>query len=269
MIAPLALVAVVVAILVTIVRIPVSHRDVAWLAGSTPVASDEAAVYSRYLRRHRVHRLVGGVFGLALAVVVGLSWFGTVTIGIRMGNPLGDLLFCGLAGVLVGALSAESFRLGQSRSAVVAASLEVRGSRVPALPVRVARAVVLASLVLGVLVLAIGGAPAPLAAAVVGLVVALMGEATRSAVTARRRPLLSQRAHRVDDRIREFATGSVSRLQLAAAILTVGWTLALVPPIENGLLMAVRLVALLAALVSALVFLHGAAPRPPRRWAPA
>ncbi|KGM14778.1 hypothetical protein N867_16085, partial [Actinotalea fermentans ATCC 43279 = JCM 9966 = DSM 3133] len=94
-------------------------RDILWLAGR-PVTDQEADVCARYLRRHRTHRVVGGLAGVAFALVVSLRWGGP---GLVLGGaPLADPLFGGVAGVVVGALSAETYRLRLPRSAPATAS---------------------------------------------------------------------------------------------------------------------------------------------------
>ena len=107
-------------------RVQVTDRDIAWLSSTAQTPPAEAAVYGRYLERHRRHRLVGGLAGAFFAVVVGIRYYGSVSIGIGLGNPLADVLFCGLTGVLVGALAAESFRLSEPQSTTVVASLASR-----------------------------------------------------------------------------------------------------------------------------------------------
>ncbi len=61
----------------------------------------------RYLSRHTRHRFIGGVVGVLFAIVVGVRRYRTVTVGIGSANPLADVLFCGVAGVIIGAPSAE------------------------------------------------------------------------------------------------------------------------------------------------------------------
>lgn len=268
---PLALVLVLVVgivgglvVLALVTAVPASAERVEWLAGRTP-APDEAEVYGRYLRRHRRHRLVGGAFGGTLAVVVGVRMEGTVTVGIGAGPPFGDLLFCGLAGVLVGALSAESFRLARP-AGPVAASLEARPA--PARPdlLRAARVVAAASLGAGVLVLALGDGTTALLLALAGATLVGVAEATQRAITGRRRPVMSERAREVDRRMRAFAGTSVAHLELAAAVLGMGWTLS-APSLDAGPLQALQALAVIACLVVVVVELrraspHARAPRP-------
>lgn len=252
-------------------RTTVTPDDVAWLAGETRPPADEATVYTRYLRRHRRYRLAGGTFGVTFAVVVAVRWTGSLHVGVGGGNPLADALLCGVAGIVGGALAAETYRLSLPRHAVSSASLAPRPT--PPAPRRVALARVLggATLAAALAVVALahdGGQAAAggsLAAAVVACGAILLAEATRAAVRDRRRPVLSDRAHVVDDRLRAFASTSVAWLELAAGVLGASWVLALatVPATVRPL----QTVGVIAGLVASLVALHRAAPRPPRRVA--
>lgn len=263
---PLLLVA---ALVAAVLRTKITAGDLGWIAGGATPAPDEAAVYTRYLRRHRVHRLIGGLFGIALAVLVGIRLYASVTIGIGQSSPLGDVLFCGLVGVLIGAFSAESFRLSEPRTFRAVASLAPRGASSQARLVTVARAMAVGSLLLGALVAATGNGWTSLAVAVGGLAVLGVAEATRAAIAGRRRPVLSDRARVVDATMRRYAAGSVAHLELAAAVLVTGWTLSKVPGGEGNLLGAVQTLGAITALVATVVLLRRAAPRPPRGWAPA
>lgn len=240
-------------------------RDLLWLAGR-PVTEQEADVCARYLRRHRVHRVVGGLAGVAVGLVYGTRWDGSAGLSIGgAGGPLGDVLFCGVAGVIVGALSAESFRLRLPLTGPVAASLAPR----PGLPLRrtVVSAWALVALGAGIAVagLAWQGDPVGLQAVALGVVMLGLGTATRRAIARRRRPVLSERALELDGRMRGFASASVAHLQASAGWLVVFWALVALPRDITGW-SAVFGVASLGAFVLAIVQLRRAAPRPPRRW---
>jgi hypothetical protein len=250
----------------TIARARVSARDVAWIAGTPDCSPAEADVYSRYLRRHRLHRLVGGLLGTLFAITVGGRWYGEVSIGVGPQTPLADVLFCGLGGVLLGAFSAERFRLSEPSSTTVSASLTQHAAVARPGLIRVARVISLSSLVGAALVAATGHGLAPLWIAIGGLVAALVAEATQSAITGRRRPVLSDRAQVVDLRMRSFASTSIARLQLAVAVLTATWAVSKVPGITTGPVPPVQAVMVIAGLVITVVLLHRASPRPPRKW---
>lgn len=237
-------------------------RDAAWLAGG-PVAEDEVTVYGRYLDRHRRHRLLGGLLGVTTAVVVGWRWYETVTLGIGLGSPLGDVLFCGLAGVIAGALSAETFRFSRVPSPHVVASLtEHRAARTPhPSAVVAARWLTGGALVVGALSLPGSGYPA--ISAVGGLVMVAIAEATRAAARRRRRPVLSDRARVADARMRDFAVGTLANLELSAATLAAGWTLVKVPGWDHGPVGPIRVAVAVGAVVAAVVYLRRARTAPP------
>lgn len=252
----------------TVAGVRVSGRDVSWLAGTQQVRPDIAALYMRYLERHRRHRLAGGLFGALFAVTVGIRWYGSVSIGIGEGNPLADVLFCTLAGVLAGALSAETYRLSEPQSPTIAASLAERsGMPVPKIA-RIAQAVTAVSLVIGAGVAASGHGSTALLVAIAGVAALLVAELTQAAIAGRRRPVLSEQAQAADLRMRAFASRSVTMLQLALAVLTAGWTVAKVPGIDQAPLAIIRWVVVLGCIVATVVLIRRAAPRPPRKWTP-
>ena len=244
----------------------VSASDVAWIAGTHESPPAEAAVYSRYLRRHRLHRLAGGILGTLFAITVGARWYGEVSYGVGPQSPLADVLFCGLGGVLVGAFSAESFRLSEPASATVSASLTRHAGVASPRLIRVARVVSIGSLAGGALVAATGHGLTPLWIATAGLIAALVAEATQSAITGRRRPVLSERARAVDLRMRSFASTSVARLQLAVTVLTATWVLSKIPGFATSPFALVQTLTVIAGVLITVFLLHRASPRPPRKW---
>jgi len=251
---------------VTVGGARVTGRDIAWLSSTAHTPPAEAAVYGRYLERHRRHRLGGGLAGTFFAVVVGIRYYGSVSIGIGQGNPLADVLFCGLTGVLVGALSAESFRLSEPQSTTVVASLASRGFHVDPRLGHVARGLAAAAVPVGAVVAATGNGFDALAVAVAGLGVAGIAEATHRAIANRRRLVLSEAARTVDVTIRSFAARSVALLQLAAAVLVTGWVASKAQFDDAVALQLLQFVIVMSCLVATIVLLHRAAPRPPRGW---
>lgn len=257
----------------------IDERDVAWIAGTDVVPGDEAEVYSRYLDRHRRHRLAGGAFGAVFAVLVGLQYYGNVQIiGAGTVTPAADMFFGIITGVVLGALSAETFRLSQPRGRTAVASLAPREAVGHPGVVTAARWVAVAALGWGVLAALLpppeGSGTGPLMVAVVGLAIGGVVELTRAAVANRRRPAESQRALHVDSRIRAFAGRSLSWLQASVAVLVATWALALTPlkwgrdDAAQGVVDIVVAFVVLAGLVITIVLLHRASPRPPRHWSP-
>ncbi len=246
-------------------RSRVYGSDVLWLVGRV-VTEQEADVCMRYLRRHRMHRVFGGLAGVAVGLVFGTRWDATAGLSIGgAGGPLGDVIFCGVAGVIFGALSAESFRLRLPRSGPVAASLALR----PRLPLHRtvvgAWVLVVAGAGIAVAGLAWQGDAVGLQAVALGVVVQGMGTVTRRAIAHRRRPVLSERALEIDGRMRGFASASVARLQASMGWLVVFWALVSLPE-DAGRWTVVFALASVGAFVLAIVYLRRAAPRPPKGW---
>lgn len=239
--------------------------DVAWLAGTSVVEPREAEVYARHLGRHRRFRLAGGLLGAAFAVVVGIRWSGTVTFGIGQGSPLSDVLFCSVAGTVIGALAAESYRIRAPRTPLVSASLEPHPGPARRDLIAWARAFVLAALVAGAAGTALTGQWAALLLALCGAVVVALAELTQRSIEGRRRPVSSEAARRVDARLRAFASTTVAWLELAAAVLGLSWVLATLPDATSAPVAILQVLVTLAGLVATLVLMRCAAPRPPRR----
>ncbi|GMA23939.1 hypothetical protein GCM10025864_16980 [Luteimicrobium album] len=241
----------------------VTARDVAWLAGSAAVPDDEARVYRLYLARHRTRRVLGGLAGVGFAVVVGVRWYGTVRAGVGGASPLADVLFCALAGTVVGALSAETYRLRRLVGPAVA-SLAPRSPGPRGGLVRTAWAVAGAAVAVGLgCAVATGRLGALLMAVATALLVGVAAFTLR-AVRRRRRVVDDPRAAAVDARLRAFAGETVAWLALAAAALGAGWTCAFLPwsggPAWVGPALAVGSLAVTGWA------LHRASPRPPRSF---
>lgn len=243
-----------------------SGADAGWLAEPLPSTTHEASVLVRYLRRHRLHRSVGATLGVVLATVAGIRLYGELTIGIGRRSPLADLLFCGLAGSIVGTLSAETFRLSQPRSEVRSASLIERTPLVPVRLLVLGRALTIAACLGSLAILVVARDAGPLAIAIAGVAITGVAELTRRAITGRQRPVMSDRARWVDDRMRWFAHRVVGNLQLSAAWLVAGWVVSKTGDTEHPAVDVVQLVTVLGCLVAAVVHLLRATPRRPRGW---
>jgi DNA-binding transcriptional regulator YhcF (GntR family) len=172
-------------------------NDVVWLLGTPAPSRASAELVARYLYRVRTHRRLGAWTGAVLALGVGLSREREITIGIGGGTPLGDLLFGGLAGLLVGSVLADSWRLRPSRDRR-AADLTVRtvdaGARAlhPAVVVLTAVTVLLAVSEPGLRSLGLAAASGVLA--LTHRAGAAGGRPARPAVAARR-PAQDRRRH--------------------------------------------------------------------------
>ena len=271
----LLLTLVVVALLFLVITVVVREAEptpteIAWLAGpnllqSTGVRSGDAAlVCQRYLARHRRHRLAGGLFGILLAVTIGIRWFGSLSVGIGRGSPLADLFFCAISGVVVGALSAESFRLTPTAQTKRAASLSVRPSPARNRRVVLSRAIAFAAVAVGVTAALTGHGSLALAMSMILVVPLGVAEVVMVVVSGRSRPVMSDRARHLDERLRAFAESSLSHLHLATALLMLGWTIAKVEAL-TGLLAGTQFLVVIVCVVVSVVMMRRAAPRPSDR----
>jgi len=244
--------------------------DIAWLAGpnfsltGTTQNDDALAVCRRYLTRHRRHRLAGGLIGVLFAAIIGVQWFGSITIGVGQGSPLADLLFCGVGGVIVGTLSAESFRLAKKPNAKRAASLTPRQAPTEGKRVAVARAVAGTAMVVGAVAAIVNHGWLALAMSLILAVPLAVAELVMMVIAGRGRPAMTDRARHLDARLRTFAGSSLSYLHLATASLMLGWTLSKIDAL-SGLLAIARFCVVIGCLVVTVVMLHRAAPRPSDR----
>lgn len=230
-------------------------NEAGWLLGVPAPSPASAELVARYLHRVRSHRRLGAWIGAVLALGVGLSRQREVTIGIGGGSPLGDLLFGGLAGLLVGSVLADTWRLRPDRQRR-AADLTVRtvdpGSRAlhPVVVVLTAGTVLLG--VSEPTVRSVG-------LAVAGGVLVLTHRLVLRAVALRGRPLLPDDLRVTDDAIRSFASRRMTLEMLAGAVLLLGWQLTTVRPGTD-----LELAGAPAALVLTVVLLWRSRPVPPR-----
>lgn len=245
----------------------VTDQDIAWLANSGAVSAQSAEVYRSYLARHRTHRLAGAMFGALFATVVGIQLYQTVGIGIvENGNPLADVWFCALAGIIFGAFSAETFRLSEPPSNIIAASLTDRGITPDRWVLSAARTVTSLMLVVGIGAALLGAGIDALAISIGGALLSFVAHRTLRAIAYRRRPLLSRQAKTIDIALRAFATRSVALLQLSAALLVAVWVHAKLPESQSLELQATRTILSYSALAGSLYSLWLARARPPRQW---
>ncbi len=99
--------------------------EATWLLGVPAPSPASAELVARYLHRVRSHRRLGAWTGAVLTLGGGVSRESLVSVGIGLGSPLGDLLFGGLAGLLVGSVLADTWRIRPGRDRR-AADLTVR-----------------------------------------------------------------------------------------------------------------------------------------------
>lgn len=210
-------------------RSPDRAADATWLTGSEHPGADVVELVARYLDRVRAHRWNGALIGGGLALLRGLL-DQQVSVGIGSGSPLGDLLFGGLAGLLVGSVLAETWRLDLRRPAR-------RAELIPRVPEREATALrpvvaVLTTLTVVLGVISPGIRSVLLASASMALMVT--HRLVLRAVAERGRPALPVDLRRADDAVRAYAARRLGVETLAAAILVFGWQLDGVAPSALG-----------------------------------
>lgn len=250
------------------IAFPVSGRharaESVAIAGDLVAPEAELALYHRYLVRVRRHRRYGGVLGVLVAFVVAVRIQSPVGFSYGNGAPVVDLLLLGLAGVVLGALAAESYRLAASREPLRAASLAPRAALPGRRAVLAARVLTVAALAGSGLVAVVARDSGPLLATLSGAAIVMLAELTRRAVLHRRRPVLPERAAHVDGRLREASARSMAFLEAAAGLMTFLWALPDVPAGMPEWLRAIERGATLAATVVLVVLLVRAGPRASR-----
>lgn len=218
----------------------ITEDDIRWVQG---VGTNDRSVFGlihRYLHRIRLHRFVGTAVGIVYAFVIGLMRFDRVTVGFQATSPWGDVLFCGVLGLLTGSLLAETYRVVPTL---------VRGSDptdVPA-PRLDAHLQDPASWLLVVLTVAI----AMVERSGLSIVLALIAVASMIiygvflwVIRSGRRGLMPLDIRHADDAIRTFAAERCAVEALAAAVLLFGWQLALGPLATAGVWRGLTLVTL-------------------------
>ena len=271
--------AILVAVLIVVLVVrdqQISTRDIEWIAGGPPRSDIESRVYTTYLKRHNYGRLVGGLIGIAIGLVVILRW-GEDSISVGFGIPMpGNLLVWWLSGVVVGSVMMETYRLHRSASqSVRTAILQSRPPRPLPSIVFVARILTGLTVVIAVIA-AILGDTNGCGGALFAVIIVGVAELTQHAITNRAQPV-SERALHIDTRLRWFAGSSTAWLGLAGAclgfmsltsidlsthfpILASSWLMGVVT-ILRGLGMAVGIIITVVAIIKSRM-------RPPRQWIP-
>jgi hypothetical protein len=94
-----------------------------------------------------------------------------------------------------------------------------------------------------------------------GLASTFVAEATRRAITDRRRPLLTDRARVVDATIRAIGHRSIAWLQLASALLVTAWVMSKTGETDAAVLTIIRFVLVVTSFVASVIAYRRSSPR--------
>jgi hypothetical protein len=210
-------------VLVAVVVVLRRERPLLHPAARAAAAGPGVVVIDRHLARADWYRRFGAWAGFAIAVEVGIVWYGRVGFGVGDTSVLGDVLAMPMLGSLVGTIAAETYHLHHGVAAPRIADLTDRRGRF-----RSADMTRKMRIWSGVAVLATGAAAVHtgyLLLLVAAIAVPLVVEATARSVETRSRPALSSGVEAADDSIRRWATERLDRSGYAIAVLLAGWGL--------------------------------------------
>jgi len=197
----------------------IADADVRWLQG---IGANDSVfpMIHKYLYRTRAHRWMGAVVGVISSLVASLVVGRRVTAGVGANEPWFDVLFCGLAGVIIGSIVAEVRR----RQAETKGARQV-GAR-SAEMVRSQLELVAFALVILTVALALF-APSTASAIVAGGAVAVLGcqLVLVDGLRLGSRELVELDLRHADDSIRTYSIHRFALETLAWAILVSGWQL--------------------------------------------
>ena len=180
-----------------------------------------AEVIERHLNRSDWFRRFGAWAGFALAVEIGIIWYGRVGFGIGDTSILADVLAMPMLGSLVGTIAAETYRLrGKGTRARIVDLSDRRGRYRDLDTVRKMRVWSGAAVAAAVAAAVHTGSFWLLIAVVM---VPLGVEVTVRSIETRSRPVLSAEVEAADDSIRRWATERLDRSGYAIAVLLTGW----------------------------------------------
>lgn len=197
----------------------IADADVRWLQG---IGANDAVfpMIHRYLYRTRVHRWVGAVVGVVIAVAASFMAGRRVTAGVGASEPWFDLIFCGLTGVIIGSIIAEIRRLREEAKRVHRVSVRSGFTDRSQLEL-VAFALVIMTVALALF------SPGTVSAVVAAAAVALLSGQLVIVDTLRLgyRELVELDLRHADDSIRKFSIHRFALESLAWAIMISGWQL--------------------------------------------
>ena len=200
--------------------------DAQRIAGTALISSSAETFYLDYIGRQNLYQRGGAVVFVVASVL--LSWRTSQSVVLwgatidQTAGLAGVIVFAAVLGLIVGGLLAETYRLrpppGERR-----ASLDARDPR-PVMPIaRWAWAITALALVAAVIATATTGRASLAVGLVPGLLAIGLAEAVQARLHGRRRPVLTDEAMAADRALRAAVSQSITWLELAAALLTIGW----------------------------------------------
>jgi len=200
----------------------ITERDIRWIQN---VGTADGAVFElirSYLYRLRIHRWVGATAGVLFAIILSQGAGVRTTAAIGADAPWADVIFCGLFGMLLCSLLAETNRV---------LPLLVKGSEADAVPsVRIQASwlqPVSWMLTAAVLLLALIGSDGRAEAlALVALAFAVVYGVFLAVIRGGRRPLRALDIRHADDALRKYAESRIALEAVSTAVLIGGWAFA-------------------------------------------
>ena len=248
----------------------IPDRDVAWIAGGHQPDPQQATIYRTCLRRHRQGRVIGGLTGIAVGLIVIFRWDDDWTITIGVAPMPSNIIMWWLCGVVIGNLLAESYHLSRTTSGVRRAGLDPRSASPLPKVVRTARIAAVLAIVVGIVGVAVWKDLSALPGLVCAVVIVGFAETARRVITDRPRPTTDP-AITVDDRLRWFSASSLAWLELAGTVLGLAIQIQFLSShgsAHSGLFVVVASCANIALLVITIVAIFRSRMAPPRRWQP-
>lgn len=177
----------------------------------------------RHLSRVTWFRRVGALFGLVLAIEVGIIWYSRVGISTGETGLFADVLAMPMLGSLAGAIVAETYNLRRRYRGARIADLSDRRGRyrieANARRFRIWAALAITTTVMGAL------GQATILLPIVAVVTLVAVEIWVRFIELRARPALSSHIAETDDLIRRWATERLDRSGYGIAVLLTGWGL--------------------------------------------
>jgi|GEM_PF-5669192 len=234
-------------------------RDTSWICKSTSPTRAMQKLVRRYLTRIRVYRRTGFWIGLGISMLSGLNK-GSVKIGIGHTEPISEIIFGAIAGILIGSLLAETWRLtptSTKRSAnITDQTNSPEHSRIKFISLTV--------LAISTLIAIVDQQFWIVALAIVSASLTGLHFMIQRSIKDRGRPALPADLLEADNMVRKYGNERLERELLAGVTLFLAWQLSFSTIISNEF---INLVLTLIVFVFSLRLIWQSRPWPPKSWA--